>query len=426
MIALLVFSIVVLALLFLRERKRTRDDLRRIGAMMDAIESGERPRTFILHGETALRRIGLGMERWVEQREALRRRISLEEFNLQAILAGMLEGVMVVDTERNIRLVNQSFREIFDLKMDSVGRGAFSILRQLEIDELLRKTLSTGEAQVREVELTRPRRRLAASLSPVRDSAGCILGAAATFHDITRLKELEDARRDLVANVSHELRTPLSIFQGYVELLRDHPEMPKEEAARTLDVLARHSLRLNALVQDLLTLARLESRSNDVKREPVEPGPLLRGVEEDWKPKFAAKGVRFGVEMEADLPVLQADSFRLEQVFYNLLENALKYTPEGGSVTLGAARAASVVQGAPELEFRVIDTGSGIPPEDLPHVFERFYRADKARNRAMGGTGLGLSIVKHIVGLHGGSVQAESAPGAGASLIVRLPAAGPG
>jgi len=419
----LVSAFLLIAVLCLRHRKKTREHWLQIGAMIDIIDQGGRPTSFILHGEKALRAIGLGLEKLADHRDRLESQISREGFNLQAILASMVEGVMVVDTGRVIRLVNDSFLSLFDLKATPVGRSALHTLRDAAIEAVLREALTTGTPQLREIVLTIPSRHLAMSAAPVRDRSGAILGVAATFHDITLIKHLEQVRRDFVANVSHELRTPLSIFQGYVEMLCEEPEMPREEIAHTLQVLAKHSTRLNALVEDLLTIARLESRQDDLDLTPLDVAAFLRGVEDDWKLKFRANQVSFRTEITPDFPAICADAFRLEQVFNNLLENALKYTPSQGSVVIRAQRAMASA-GTPGLsaEIRVSDTGSGIPAADLPHVFERFYRADKARSRALGGTGLGLSIVKHIVQIHGGDVRAESTVGSGSDFIIRLPA----
>jgi two-component system, OmpR family, phosphate regulon sensor histidine kinase PhoR len=230
-----------------------------------------------------------------------------------------------------------------------------------------------------------------------------------------RLKQLEEVRREFVANVSHELRTPLAIFQGYLETLIDNPEMPPDELSANLAVLKKHSKRLNLLVEDLLVLARLESRAERLRIEPVDPVALLTGIATDWKLRAAEKNIPLAVECANDAPEFEADVMRTEQVLNNLIDNAIKYTERGGTVSVRAAAA----QGG--IEFRVSDNGIGLTPDDLPHIFERFYRADKARSRELGGTGLGLSIVKHIVQLHGGKAGAESAYGRGTTIIVWLP-----
>ena len=421
----LVSAFLCIAVLFLRYRANVREQWRQIHQMIDVIGGGGRPASFILHGEKALQGIGIGLEKLADQRDRLESQISREGFNLQALLASMVEGVMVVDMGRVIRLVNGSFLDLFNLKTAPVGRGSLHTLRDAVIESVLRRALTTGEAQFREIELTAPHRHLAMSAASVRDSAGNILGVAATFHDITRIKQLEEVRRDFVANVSHELRTPLSIFQGYLELLRENPELPREEMGRVLQVLSKHSTRLNALVEDLLSIARLESRRDELNLAPWDAPAFFRGVEEDWRLKFQTKEVHFCLEIAPDLPSICVDAFKLGQVFNNLLENALKYTPQHGNVTISAARAlATAGTPGPDVEVRVSDTGGGIPAADLPHIFERFYRADKARSRALGGTGLGLSIVKHIVQIHGGSVHVESVLGSGSTFIIRLPGGG--
>lgn len=436
---LLVCIVSSLAVFLLIQRWRTNKQLRRITAIVDDLVGSKRPPSFILHGNRLVRGIAFGLEQLADQRERMQRQISQEEFNLQAILSSMVEGVMVVDTTRAIRLVNASLMHLFELTAPPLGRNVLQTLRNATIEDVVRTALSSGEAESREIALDASSRHLAMSAAPVRDSAGTILGVAAIFHDITRLKQLEQVRREFVANVSHELRTPLSIFQGHLEMLLDDPDLPREDLQHSLQVLQKHSQRLNALVADLLTLARLESRHGALALVPVQLGVLLQGISQDWTLKFSAKNVKFRLDITPDLPPVMADGFRIEQVMYNLLENALKYTPGGGEVAIvvrhgrhlqspdgndpDSGASATSEPGEGEIELCVIDTGSGIPPVDLPHIFERFYRADKARSRALGGTGLGLSIVKHIVGLHGGTVHAESVYGSGTSIVIRLPAA---
>jgi two-component system phosphate regulon sensor histidine kinase PhoR len=251
-------------------------------------------------------------------------------------------------------------------------------------------------------------------VSPMRDAAG-EAGALAMFRDVTRLTQLEQVRREFVANVSHELRTPLAIFQGYVENLVDNPEMELEDRVSVYRVLEKHSHRLNALVEDLLILARLEARRAELEREPVDIGGFLAESARDWTARVGKKNITLRLDVTNGLPEVPADRMRLEQVVNNLLDNAVKYTPAGNVITLGAA-----LRGE-DVEIWVKDTGTGILSTDLPHIFERFYRADKARSRELGGTGLGLSIVKHIAQAHGGAVDAESVFGHGTTIRVRLP-----
>ena len=234
-----------------------------------------------------------------------------------------------------------------------------------------------------------------------------------------RLRQLEEVRTEFVANVSHELRTPLSIFQGYTETLIDNPGLPPEDTQPMLEIMRKHSRRLNALVEDLLILARLESRDEKLQLAPLDVGRFLQEAVRDWAKLSAGKQITLTADIAPGVPLISADAFRLEQVMGNLIENAIKYTNDGGRVTVRAAAATDGV------EIRVEDTGLGIPAADVPRIFERCYRADKGRSREHGGTGLGLSIVKHIVLAHGGNVHAESEVGRGTSIVIHLPKTSP-
>ena len=369
---------------------------------------------FIQNARRLERRVGdleAEQARWRGQTEG-------EEFNLRTILASMAEGVMVVDAQQVLRLVNPSFISLFAPKGDPLGQTVLQLLRAPEVEEMIAAALATGAPQTREVAMNggRPARQFAIHSVPMRGPAGGS-GVVTIFRDTTRLKQLEDVRREFVANVSHELRTPLSIFHGFLENLRDDPEMPRSEQAEVFAILDKHSQRLNALIEDLLILARLESRQETLRPEKIAVEEFLRSVSADWSDKIVKKEIALTLDVAAGLPPLFADRLRLDQVLGNLLENAVKYTGPGGKIRLGAAQVGE------EIELRVEDSGLGIPPADLPHIFERFYRADKARTREQGGTGLGLSIVKHIVQTHGGTVAAESTYGAGTTVIVRLPLA---
>jgi two-component system phosphate regulon sensor histidine kinase PhoR len=235
------------------------------------------------------------------------------------------------------------------------------------------------------------------------------------FRDITELRQTEAMRRDFIANVSHELRTPLSILRGYLETLLENPKQPPAELLRIFEVMERHSNRLNLLVDDVLSLARLEGSGVALDRTTVRLATFLRDIMRDWEKKFAAKNLQAEVDVTDDLPPLRADEGRLQEIVYNLLDNAVKYSRPGGRIIVRAERIGD------KISLIVSDNGVGIPARDLPRIFERFYRADQARHRDLGGTGLGLSIVKHIAQLHGGTVEAESELGRGTTVRVHLP-----
>jgi two-component system phosphate regulon sensor histidine kinase PhoR len=236
------------------------------------------------------------------------------------------------------------------------------------------------------------------------------------FHDITELKKVDQVRRDFVANVSHELRTPLSILRGYIETLLDSPKPPREELTRILRVMERHSDRLELLVEDLLTLAQLESGNPNLQIGTVALSSFLSEMVREWEQKLTSKQLNMSVDVPPDLSPIRVDRTRLQEALYNLLENAVKYSREHGEIRLSAR------QRDGEIELTVSDDGIGITKEDLPRIFERFYRADKARSPGkVRGTGLGLAIVKHIAQLHDGRVEAESELDKGTTIRVVLP-----
>ena len=225
-------------------------------------------------------------------------------------------------------------------------------------------------------------------------------------------------RGDFVANVSHELRTPVSILAGFIENLADDPTIPRKEQAEIFGIMEDHARRLKALLDDLLTLSCLESRREVLDYVDLDLKKFFRDLAQGWQHTLAGKGMAVALELPDDLPPVPVDRFRFEQVMHNLFDNSFKYSQIDGQIRVRAAVVEDYV------EISVEDNGSGIPEEDLPHVFERFYRVDKGRSRKYGGTGLGLSIVKDIIALHGGSVRAEST--LGMTIILSLPRKRPG
>lgn len=396
--------------------RRQARDRQHLLQLLEEISEGRNPTSFVFRHGGWFARLTYPLERLAAEQERLRKQLDQDAFNLKTILASMEEGVMVVDAQHVLRLVNPSLIQLFDLKSDPLGQTILRALRETAFEEMVRAALSTGEAQTGDVALTtsKPPRSYAVHAVPIQAQTGNP-GVVMIVRDITRLKQLEEVRREFVANVSHELRTPLSIFQGYLENLIDDPTMPRKEQVQIFEVLRRHSTRLNALLEDLLTIARLEARQEKLDRRELHFGEVMQTIADDWEVKLRQKKLELKMEVPNDLPGVMADRLRMEQVLNNLLENAVKYTEPEGKITLRACKDETAVT------LRVEDTGRGIPPADLPHIFERFYRADKSRNREQGGTGLGLSIVKHIVNLHGGTASAESRYGKGTAIILRLP-----
>ena len=390
-----------------------------IEQLVSQITRGESPSTFLVNGGAGPHRIGLALETIFARQQDLERQIAGRESDTQTILGAMEDGVLVVDARSRITLMNPTFQRLFDLRDPAVGVSLVEAVRHATLDQLVTETLETGEAMRSELSVTDSRthseRHIEVSAVPIKKADDEMSGAVVLFHDITELKHLDQIRREFVANVSHELRTPLSILRGYIEVLLDEPETPSEELARMLSIMERHSKRLQRLVDDLLSLAQLESSQATLELSDVRVDELFNNLIRDWKEKLAAKNLKVIVDLTPEAFTLHADGTRLEEVLYNLLDNAVKFSPENGQIRLRATHRGS------DMVLSVADGGLGIGKEHLPRIFERFYRADKGRSRELGGTGLGLAIVKHIAQLHGGRVEAESELGHGTTIRVVLP-----
>ncbi len=333
----------------------------------------------------------------------------------QVLFNSMLEGLLLLDRNRRIYLANRAFKNLFGIKTELRGKTIVEALRVHELAELVERV--EGEGQVFDYELQLPdlsERWLQVNAAAISNSAGEREGTILVFHDLTRLKQLERTREEFVANVSHELRTPLSLIKGYVETLLDGARNNPEVAERFLKIIERNAQRLDLLIQDLLTISALEAGRVKLNLQTVELRPLVEKVLGDLKAPADNKSITL-VNQLPDL-VATADVGRLEQVFANLVDNAIKYGRTQGTVTIGGGR----TEGG-KIEICVQDDGPGIPPESLDRIFERFFRVDKARSREQGGTGLGLSIVKHIVQSHGGKVWVKSEPGKGSTFFFTLP-----
>jgi two-component system phosphate regulon sensor histidine kinase PhoR len=388
-----------------------------IERLVKQVGRGEQPRTFLIDGSSEARRVGVALEEILTRQRKLDRQIGERESGQKAILSAMQNGLLVVDAQSRLAVVNPAFCELFAIDETSLGSPLLETVRDPAVQRIVGETLHQQKPS--HGELVIGRREFEMTSVPMGSDNGAATGAVVLFHDITALKHADEIRRDFVANVSHELRTPLSILRGYIETMLDDPKMPRGETARILEVMDQHSKRLGLLANDLLTLAQLESGSSSLQLSEIDLLRFLSDLVRDWKKKFAAKDLEAVVDVSDDCSIIRADEGRLREIFDNLLDNAVKYSGKGGKIHLGAARRGS------EVVLGVSDSGIGISQEDLPRIFERFYRADKARSRQLGGTGLGLSIVKHIAQLQGGRVEAESEFGKGTTIRVILPTASP-
>ena len=334
----------------------------------------------------------------------------------QAVLNSMVEGVLVLDRHGRIQLVNQSLQRLFNLRVEVLGRTILEAFRLAELAELVQRVERERTAQKFPLELPgMDERWLEVNAAAVLDRDGAPAGAILVFHDVTLIKQLERTRQEFVANVSHELRTPLSLIKGFVETLLGGAADDPASRVRFLQTIEKQTDRLTFLIEDLLTVSRLESGQIALNLQPVELRAGAKRVIEDIRARFQDKTVTVLNEVPPRLTA-RVDADRLQQVLFNLVENAIKYGRPSGSVLIGG-RAVS----AKKAELFVRDDGPGIPPESRERVFERFYRVDRARSRDTGGTGLGLSIVKHIVQAHGGEVWLQSELGVGTTFFFTLP-----
>jgi len=344
-----------------------------------------------------------------------------ERAKVTAILDGMVEGVVAVDGHEHVLVMNERARAIFGLGAMRGERKPFlEVIRNVELHELFRDSRagSPGCVLRREVRLAAPAGRVLEVQALPLALGGDEWGLVMVLHDVTELRRLEDVRTEFVANVSHELRTPLTAIHGYLETLLEGALEEPEHARKFLEIVFRHTERLGRLISDLAELSNIELGRITLARAPTPLGEVVDSVVAIIGPRAARGGVRLASAVPPGLVAVTADHDRLVQILINLVDNAVKYTPRGGDVRIGA----SLIAGE-RVEVTVTDTGIGIPRSDLPRITERFYRVDKARSRELGGTGLGLAIVKHLVLAHGGELAIESEVEQGTTVRFTLPAA---
>jgi two-component system, OmpR family, phosphate regulon sensor histidine kinase PhoR len=362
-----------------------------------------------------------------------------EKYMIEAILMNMSDGLMLTDPKGRILLSNAAIKNFFSIESGIEGKTVMETLRKAELMEAIDKVVETGETISREVEVAYPKELYlmvtAAPFSVKGERSGVVLA----FHDITRLKQLEDMRKDFVANVSHEIKTPITAIKGFAETLLEGALDDRENAYKFLETIKNHSERLNSLVNDLLTLSRIEIGDMKIEKEDVNLDNVIDTVFETLKEKAQGKGLYLRKEISPITQAIKADRNRLIQILINLVDNGIKFTEKGG-VTIRVQSSKSKIQIPPYppftkggsgginnlsvgdfVEISVEDTGIGIPKKHLSRLGERFYRVDKARSRELGGTGLGLAIVKHLVIAHSWEMEIESTPGKGTAVKIIIP-----
>ena len=338
---------------------------------------------------------------------------------LEAVFAGMVEAVLVVDLDERIVNLNQAASQLLNVDAAAVqGKPILEILRNNDLLDFVRRSLAAHQPLEDEIVLRKSDGEIyfQAHGAFYRDADNSRVGALIVLNDITRLRLLQNMRRDFVANVSHELRTPITAIKGFVETLQDGAVSCPEDASRFLGIIHRHADRLNAIVEDLLTLSRIEQEetAGDITLEPGSIRPVLQNVIETCGWQTRSKNITLVLDCPEPLTA-RINGPLLEQALSNLVVNAIKYSPENSEIILSAAA------GPDTIRITVSDSGVGIAKEHLPRLFERFYRSDKARSRKLGGTGLGLAIVKHIVQAHHGTIRVDSIPACGTTFSIELP-----
>jgi two-component system phosphate regulon sensor histidine kinase PhoR len=339
------------------------------------------------------------------------RLLESENNGLELMMDNVADAVFVVDRHSDITKVNLPAVKMFNLGDKVVGQSFIEAVRDHELDALLKKCLASSSRQEGTVEIRPSRRFYGVTVTPPGNEPGAVM----VIRDLTEIKRLERVRRDFVANISHELRTPLASLKLLAETLKGGAIDDSAVAADFLDRIEVETDKLTQMVRELGELSRIESGESPLSKKPVDLASFIDKVVERMRPQADRAELALSVDVTSDLRPVPADSDRLEQVLVNLIHNAIKFTPPGGRITVLAAPKTSNA-----IEISVKDTGIGIFQEDLPRIFERFYKVDKART-AGGGTGLGLAIAKHIVQAHGGEIHAESTPGQGSTFIFTLP-----
>ncbi|HTU90787.1 MAG TPA: ATP-binding protein [Gemmataceae bacterium] len=411
--------VAVLASLGLSARltRRLRRPLDALTAAADKLGEGHNGQRVFAEGHDEIGELVLAFNRMSGHLDARIARLEEDREQLRTILSGMVEGVVALDAAQRILYVNERATQLLGLPWQTpVGRRLWEVVRQRPLLDVVQRALDSSEPQREELSWNGSNVR-SLTVHAARLPGLLPRGAVLVLHDTTELRRLERLRQEFVANVSHELKTPLSVIKVCVETLLDSAMDDPQHRRQFLEQLNFQSNRLHSLILDLLSLARIESGEELFDFQPVSVSDVVEACMERHRPRAEVKGQLFEIAPPdgEEAFVVWADEEALEQILDNLLDNAVKYTPEGGRVSVRWRREGEQVC------LEVADTGIGIPPADLPRIFERFYRVDKARSREMGGTGLGLSIVKHLAQAMHGSVRAASRSGQGTTFTVCLP-----
>jgi two-component system phosphate regulon sensor histidine kinase PhoR len=392
--------------------------IQEIEAFTDRIRRGDISGMVMIKSRDEIGQLARNINEMVAELQEKIRQANDEKWKLRAAFAGMAEGVMVLDAQHRIENLNKGMAAIIGREYaDIVGKSPLEVFRNVELQNALNRFRQAGEPVLQEIALGDDKPMiLDVSISAVKNLPGQEPKTMMVFHDVTRLKKLETMRVDFVANATHEIKTPLTAIIGFVETLEQGAIEEAATARKFLHTIRENALRLNRLVDDLLILSNVELGETKLNLEGLAVTDVLERALLLIQANAALKNVSLRTELSAELPLIHADRDKAVQVLLNILDNAVKFAPEGGQVSITASEDQQDF-----ITLKITDTGPGIPKSELPRLGERFYRVDKMRSRDLGGTGLGLSIVKHLMKAHQGSMVIDSTPGKGAVVSLRFP-----
>jgi two-component system phosphate regulon sensor histidine kinase PhoR len=407
---IIILSIVVIFLVF--RLSRISKSIKEISGFLKELLSGNLNARLFPKGKGELDGIVMDIASLMEKTKTRLDFAEAEMQRMEAILRGMSDGVLITDVQGNVVLVNKTFKNLLSVNEDIEGKQIIEVLRNAQLIDIFRNVLESERIISEEISISRPHKdmHLIATAVPIY-SGDSITGMVLTLHDITRLKQLEEMRKDFVANVSHEIKTPITAIKGFAETLLDGAMDDKENAVRFLGMIKAHSERLNSLVDDLLTLSRIELGDMPINKTEVNIEQVIDTVFMTLKKKADRKGLYLKKAISDGTQTIYADKDKLIQVILNLVDNGIKFTEKGG-VTVG------IDETGGRITLYVHDTGIGVSPNHLHRLGERFYRVDRARSRELGGTGLGLAIVKHLVSAHDWNMRIESEPARGTKVNI--------
>jgi two-component system phosphate regulon sensor histidine kinase PhoR len=392
--------------------------IQEIAAFTDRIRKGDVSGMVMIESRDEIGQLAKNINDMVAGLQEKIRQANDEKWKLRAAFAGMAEGVMVLDAQHRIENLNKGMAAIIGREYaDIVGKSVLEVFRNVELQDALNRFRQAGEPVSQEIALGDNKPLvLDVSISAVKNLPGQAPKTMMVFHDVTRLKILERMRVDFVANATHEIKTPLTAIIGFVETLEQGAIEDAATARKFLHTIRENALRLNRLVDDLLVLSNVELGETKLNLEGLAVADVLEKARMLIQAKADTKNIVLRTELPAELPLIRADRDGAVQVLLNILDNAVKFTPERGQVSITASEDQKDF-----ISLKITDTGPGITKSELPRLGERFYRVDKMRSRDLGGTGLGLSIVKHLMKAHQGSMEIDSTPGKGAVVSLKFP-----